>query len=79
MMIQRRKFGTSDPKTLEPSQDGIYHEMTFCFEIWMIPYAIHLGKEFPKYLQEGLVYHPQTSPSKYVHFLQQKYVVPYLS
>jgi hypothetical protein len=77
-MIQRRKFGTSDPKTLEPSQDGIYHEMAFCFEIWMIPSTKHLGKEFPKYVQ-GLVYHPQTSPSKYVHFLQQKYVVPYLT
>jgi hypothetical protein len=31
MMIQRRKFGTSNPKT---SQDGIYHEMAFYFDIW---------------------------------------------
>jgi hypothetical protein len=59
MMIQRRKFGTSDTKkTLEPSQDGIYHEMTFCFRDLMTSYTKHLGKEFRKYVQ-GLVYHPQ--------------------
>jgi hypothetical protein len=32
MPIQR-KFGTSDPKTLEPHKMEFYHEMTFCFEI----------------------------------------------
>jgi hypothetical protein len=58
MMIQRRKFGTSDPQNPRTSQDGIYHEMTFCFPDLMISYTKHLGKEFPKYVQ-GLVYHPQ--------------------